>query len=207
MPEGAQRPSLLEGSSPLASVAGNQVNVRGPFPPGMTLVQVAYVLPYPGDSVTITQRIPAALAQLAVVVQKFGNARLSSAQVSEQRDITTEGETYILGQGPPLPAGSELSFALSGLPHPPVWPRNVAVALAVLVLATGAFGAFRGKSGAAVERRRLEAERERLFADLTALEEAHRSGAVPKGAYAARRRKIVAALEGIYAALDETAAA
>jgi hypothetical protein len=207
MPEGAQRPSLLEGSSPLASVAGNQVNVRGPFPPGMTLVQVAYVLPYPGDSVTITQRIPAALAQLAVVVQKFGNARLSSAQVSEQRDITTEGETYILGQGPPLPAGSELSFALSGLPHPPVWPRNVAVALAVLVLATGAFGAFRGKSGAAVERRRLEAERERLFADLTALEEAHRTGAVPKGAYAARRRKIVAALEGIYAALDETAAA
>jgi hypothetical protein len=207
IPDGAMRPSLLEGSSPLASVAGSQVSVRGPFPPGMTLVQFAYLLPYSGDSGRIVQRIPAALAQLAVVVQKVGAVKLSSPQISEQRDVTAQGETYILGQGPPLPAGTEISLALSGLPHPPVWPRNVAVALAIIVLVTGGYGAFRGKNGAAAERRRLEAERERFFADLAALEESHRNGAVQPRAYAARRREIVAALERIYAALDETAAA
>jgi hypothetical protein len=207
IPAGAQRPSLLEGSSPLASVAGTRVSVSGPFPPGMTLVQFAYLLPYSGDSGTITQRIPAALAQLAVVVQKVGETRLSSAQVSEQRNVEAQGQTYILGQGPPLPAGSDISLALTGLPHPPVWPRNVAVALAIVVLVTGAYGAIRGKSGAAIERRRLEAERERLFSDLTALEESHRSGTIAPRVYASRRREIVAALEAIYAALDETAAA
>jgi hypothetical protein len=207
IPDGAVRPSLLEGSSPLASVAGSQVSVRGPFPPGMTLVQFAYLLPYSGDSGTIVQRLPAALAQLAVVVQKVGGVRLSSPQLSEQRDVTAQGETYILGQGPPLPAGTDVSLALSGLPHPPVWPRNVAVGLALIVLLTGGYGAFRGKTGASAARQRLEAERERLFADLTALEASHRSGTVQPPVYAARRREIVAALERIYAALDETAAA
>ena len=207
IPDGAQRPTLLEGSSPLASVVGNRVNVSGPFPPGTTLVQFAYLLRYSGDSGTVTQRIPAALAQLAVVVQKVGTTKLSSAQLSEQRDVTTQGQTYILGQGPPIPAGTDISLVLTGLPHPPLWPRNVAVALAIIVLLTGTYGAVRGKSGAAVERRRLEAERERLFAALTALEESHRTGAVPPRVYASRRREMVAALEAIYAALDETAAA
>jgi hypothetical protein len=207
LPEKAGRASLLEGSSPLASVAGAQVNVRGPFPPGMTLVQFAYTLPYSGDSCTVSQRIPAALAQLAVVVQRLGNTRLSSSQVSEQRDVTAEGQTYILGQGPPLPAGTDITFVLSGLPHAPDWPRNVAVALAMLVLASGTYGAVRARAGAGHERRRLEAERERLFAELTALEESYRSGGVESQAYASRRRGIVAALEAIYAALDETAAA
>ena len=207
LPEDAERPSLLEGSSPLASAAGRQIAVKGPFPPGMTLVQFAYTLPCSSGSCTLTQRIPAALAELAVVVQKTGDMKLTSAQVSQQREMTAEGQTYILGQGPPLAAGSDITFVLSGLPHPPTWPRNVAVTLAMLVLAAGVYGAVRGKHGAGLERRRLEAQRERLFAELTALEQSHRDGAVPLRAYEARRREIIGALEGIYAALDDTAAA
>lgn len=207
VPAGAQRTALLEGSSPLATLAGDRVNVAGPFPPGMTLVQFAYTLPYSQGTQTITQRIPAALAQLSVVVQKSGGMRLESPQVTQQRDVTAEGQTYILGQGPPLPAGTDVSFVLSGLPHPPVWPRNLALALAVLVLASGAYAAVRGPSSPAAERKRLEAERERLFAELTALEEAHRAGRVSEKTYASRRRELVGALEGVYAALDQTAAA
>lgn len=205
-PEGAQRTSLLEGSSPQAVAAGDRVTVNGPFPPGMTLVQFAYTVPFARDTRTITQRIPAALAQLAVVVQKAGEMRLSSPQVSQQRDVTAEGQTYILGQGPPLPAGSDVTFTLSGLPHAPTWPRNVAVSLAIIVLLAGGYGAVRGRSGAAVERRRLEAERERLFSQLTALEDSHRRGSVDPLAYASRRREIVATLEHVYAALDGTLA-
>lgn len=201
-PEGAQRTALLEGSSPQAVVAGDRVNVNGPFPPGMTLVQFAYTLPFSRETRTITQRIPAALAQLAVVVQKAGDMRLSSPHVSQQREVTAEGQTYILGQGPPLPAGSDITFTLSGLPQAPTWPRNVAVGLAIVVLLAGGYGAVRGRSGAGVERRRLEAERERLFAQLTALEDSHRKGTVDQQAYASRRREIIATLERVYAALD-----
>jgi hypothetical protein len=170
-------------------------------------VQFAYTLPYSGDTHTLTQRIPAALAQLSVAVQKVGQTKVSSAQLSSQREMTAEGQPYIVGQGPPLPAGTDITFVLSGLPHAPTWPRNAAVALAMIVLASGAFAALRGKTGGATERRRLEGERERLFAELTALEAAHRAAAIAPRAYASRRREIVAALEGVYAALDETAAA
>jgi hypothetical protein len=209
LPPAAQQPALLEGSSPLATVAGDRVNVNGPFPPGMTLVQFAYTIPYGADSVTITQRLPAALAQVAVVVQKAGEMRLSSPQVAQQRDMPADGQTYILGQGPPLAAGADLTFEISGLPHTPQWPRNLALALAGLILAVGAYGAVRGTraGGAAAERQRLEAERERLFAELTALDAAQRQGSVDPQRYAAGRRELIVALERVYAALDETVAA
>jgi hypothetical protein len=208
IPADASKPSMLEGSSPLAAVNDRRVSVNGPFPPGATLVQFAYSIAYGDETVVIAQRLPAALAQLAVVVQKIGgDTKLSSAQVSQQREVAAEGQTYILGQGPPLAAGSELSLTIGGLPHAPAWPRNVAIALALLVLGSGAYGALRGKAGAASERRRLEAQREQLFGELMAIEESRRRGTIAADTFAARRREIVAALEGVYAALDETAAA
>ena len=209
LPDGAARPTILEGSSPLAAIAGERVNVNGPFPPGMTLVQFAYSLPYSGGSATVVQRLPAALAQLSVVAQKVGDLRLSSPQVSQQRDMTAEGEIYILGQGPPLAAGSDLTFSFSGLPHAPLWPRNVALSLAGLILLAGAYAAVRGRQskGASIERQRLEAERERLFAELAALDAAQAAAAAPQPGYAERRRVLVTALERVYAALDEAVAA
>ena len=209
LPAGAERMALLEGSSPLARAAGSRVDVTGPFPPGTTLLQFAYIMPYSGGSATITQRLPAAIAQLSVLVQKLGETRLSSPQIAQQREMTAEGQTYILGHGPPLPAGSDVTFAFSGLPYVPVWPRNVAIALACFILAAGAWTAVRGGSapGASAERQRLEAERERLFARLAALEDAHQTGAVDAQEYASRRREHIAALERVYAALDEAVAA
>ena len=209
LPDVAERPSLLEGSSPLAVLAGDRVNVNGPFPPGPTLVQFAYTIPYASESVTITQRLPAALAQVALVVQKAGEMRLSSPQVTQQRDITAEGQTYMLGQGPPLAAGNDITLTISGLPHVSAWPRNLALGLAVLILAAGVYGVLRG-GGAGVgstERLRLETQRERLFTELIDLDAAHRQGSVDPQRYAARRRELIATLERVYAALDETVAA
>lgn len=209
LPAGAGRAAILDGSSPLAQAAGDRVNVNGPFPPGMTLVQFAYTLKYSGDSVTLTHRLPAALAAVSVVAQKVGEMRFSSPQVAQQRDMNAEGQTYILGQGPPLAAGSDLTFTFSGLPHAPLWPRNLALALAGLILVIGAYAAVRGRHarGAGVERQRLLAERERLFSELTALEESYRAGSVDPGRYASSRRELVVALERVYAALDEAVAA
>lgn len=209
LPPGAQRLSLLDGSSPLAVAAGDRVTVNGPFPPGPTLLQFAYMLPYSGDSAAITQRLPAALAQLSVVAQKAGELRLSSPQIAQQRDMSAQGQTYILGQGPPLAAGTDLTFTFSGLPHTPLWPRNVAITAACVILVLGAWAAVRGRHarGAAVERQRLEHERERLFTQLTVLEAAHQAGAVDPAEYASRRHELIVALERVYAALDEAVAA
>lgn len=209
LPPGATHLSLLEGSSPLAVAAGDRVNVNGPFPPGASLVQFAYTMPYDGGSTRFVQRLPAGMARLSVAAQKVGAMTLSSPQLAQQREMSAEGQTYVVGQGPPLAAGSDVTFAFSGLPHAPTWPRNLALALAVLMLLAGAYAAVRGPQGrgAAIERMRLEAEKERLFTELTTLEAAHLGGAIDPTSYGVRRRELVVRLERIYAALDEEVAA
>ena len=209
LPAKAERAALLDGSSPLAKVDGRQVIVSSPFPPGKTVVQFAYTLPYAGGALTFSQKVPAALPQLSVIAQKVGETSIASDQLRGQRDMQVEGTNYIVGQGPPLPAGGVVTVAFSGLPYAPAWPRNVALALAVLILAGGGLAAFRGRTGrwAEAERKRLEAERERLFTQLTALESSQRSGGIDPQTYAAQRRALLTSLEQIYAALDEDVAA
>lgn len=209
LPAGAMKAAMLDGGSPLAKVEGRQVVVSSPFPPGKTLVQFAYTLPYSGGAVTFAQKLPAALPQLSVIAQKVGETSIASEQLRGQQDMHAEGNHYIVGSGPPLAAGSVVTVAFSGLPYVPTWPRNIALALAALILAGGGMAAFRGRTarGAEAERKRLEAERERLFAQLTALEASQRSGAIDPQTYATRRHTLVTALEQIYAALDEDVAA
>lgn len=209
LPAGATHAALLEGSSPLATVADGRVNVRGPFPPGMTLVQFAYTLPLQGSALTVRQVIPAPLAQLTVIAQKVGGMRLSSSQLAQQRDMNSEGRIYILGQGPAVAAGGAVEFSFTGLPHSPTWPRNVALMLAILILAGGAWISLRPRGAPAQnrDRERLHERREKLFDELTALEESHRDGRVDPAVYSSRRQQLIASLERIYAALDEDAAA
>ncbi|HVJ27289.1 MAG TPA: hypothetical protein VM493_07080 [Vicinamibacterales bacterium] len=209
VPAGSTQLAMLDGSSPLAVAAGDRVNVSGPFPPGVTSIQFAYTMPYSGGSTSITQRVPAGLAGVSVAAQKVGAMTMTSPQLTQQRVMTADGQTYMVGQGPPIAAGSDITLAFTGLPHAPVWPRNTAVALAVLILLAGTFAAVQGRKarGVAVERQRLETERERLFAELTVLEAGQRAGTADPAFYAARRRELVIGLERIYAALDEEVAA
>ena len=145
LPAAAERTALLEGSSPLAAVAKGRVDVKGPFPPGMTLVQFAYTMPLAGDAITIRQVVPAQLSQLTVVAQKVGDMRLVSSQLAQQRDMESEGRIYILAQGPAVAAGGALEFRFTGLPHTSVWPRNLALGLAILILGGGAWISVRGR--------------------------------------------------------------
>ena len=209
LPAGAEHTALLEGSTPLASIGGNHVDVKGPFPPGMTLVQFAYTMPYSGPTLTIRQAMPVQLAQLTVVAQKVGDMRLTSAQVAQQREMPSEGQLYILGQGPAIPLGGSVEFAFSGLPHHATWPRNVALGLVVLILVAGAVSSTRGRGTATPEaaRRTLEDRRERLFEELVQLEQSQRAGRLVAESYSARRQQLVTSLERIYAALDDEAVA
>ena len=210
LPEGAQGASMMQGSSPQASVAGAKLVVAGPFAPGQTQAQVAFTLPYSAGELTVVQRTPVALAQVTLLLEKAGTMQLESPQVSQHREIKAEKDIYILGQGPGIKAGDALTFTVSGLPHRPLWPRNLALTLAALIVGAGIWASARPGRVAAAEhdrRQKLSARRDRLFSELAGLEEQQRSGAMNDDRYQSRRSELVRALERVYAELDEEAAA
>jgi len=209
LPAMARGASLIEGSSPQARVAGRRLEINGPFAPGDTLVQVAYTTPFSGAEMVIEQPLPIPLKHVAVVAQKVGDLQLSSPQMPEQQTFPARGNLYIAGRGGAVAAGSVMRFAFSGMPHHPVWPRNVALGLALLILAGGAWSAFRSIGAGSArdsQRRELETRRDRLFDELTALESSQRDGKADPEHYANRRRELVTALERVYAALDDEVA-
>jgi hypothetical protein len=207
LPKGAVGVGLMEGSTPNAAAAGSKVTVNGPFPPGNTVVQFGYSIPLGDDTVTLAQRLPVDLPQLSLVVQKVGNMQLASPQVGQRREMSADGGTYIVAQGGALKAGDTVSLTLSGLPSRPTWPRNVAVGLAVAILAAGAyFASRRPRSVEPPSRRNLQGRREQLFAELAAIEMQRRKGSIDGEAYAARRESLVTALEDLYRGLDREVA-
>ncbi|MGH9373479.1 MAG: hypothetical protein ACRD15_18315 [Vicinamibacterales bacterium] len=206
LPASAKGATILQGSSPQASVAGREMTVAGPFAPGPTLVQLAYTMPISGPELVIEQALPTTLAHLAVVAQKVGELQLASPQLSEQRTMPAQGNLYIAGRGGPVQAGEVLRFTFTGMPHHSTWPRNLAIALALLLLAGGAWSAARPgvvRTEQAEQRRQLEADRDRLFDELAALETRNSQQGIDPERHAARRRELVSALERVYAALDE----
>lgn len=205
MPAGAVGVGIMEGSSPLASVSGTRVTVKGPFPPGHTSVQVAYQLPSSGGSVDIVQRFPANLEQLAVVVKKVGATTFSSPQIANQRELPADDETYIAATGGAVPAGQPIALTVGGLPHHSSVPRMVALALASAIVLVGIWAGGRRddeSTADAAERKRLRARRDKLFNDLVRLEHDRRNGRVEERRYASRREELIVALERVYGALD-----
>ena len=206
LPEDARGAGIMEGSSPLAKLSGRRLEISGPFPPGDTLVQAGYTLPFGDERLTIEQPLPVALRHVAVVAEKAGEMQLSSPQLRDQQDMPANGKTYIAGRGPAVAANQTLTLNFTGLPHHSTWPRDIALGLAFLILAGGAWSTFKGtNTRAAVEdrRRSLETRRDGLFDELAALEGEHRQGLVDPEQFAARRHELVSALEQIYAALDD----
>ena len=205
MPTGATGTTIMDGSSPQASVKGATVSVQGPFAPGHTFVQVASTIPAEDGSLAIAQRLPANLAQLAVIVKKLGDTSLKSPQLREQREMPAEGEIFIAGTGGGVEAGRAIQLNVDGVPHHSQAPRRVALLIATIVVLAGAWFATRPAGEAttqASERKRMLARREKLLGELARLEKDRRSGRVDDRRSASRREELVASLEQIYGALD-----
>jgi hypothetical protein len=207
LPDGAVGAAIMEGSSPQASVKGTHVAVAGPFAPGHTFVQVAASLPAEDGSIAIAQKLPANLAQLAVIVKKLGETTLKSPQLKEQREMPSDGEVFIAATGGPVAAGRPIEINVDGVPHHSQAPRRVALALAAAVALCGAWFASRSADDAtaqAADRKRLIARREKLLNELARLEQDHRTGRVDDRRYLPRREELVTFLEAVYSALDTT---
>ncbi len=203
LPPDAEQATILQGSTTSATVNGTRVTVVGPFQPGTTPLQVAFALPSTSATRTLDQVWPVRLEQVMVMVQKVPNLQVSSAQWAEQDEARAQnGTPFILGGGPGVAAGASTSVTLTGLPVHPAWPRNVALALAGVILLGGAWFAWSAGPAAAVDVRRLRERRESLLGELARLDEQHAAGRVDGSKYAARRHRLVADLEQVYAALD-----
>ena len=208
LPAGAQGTTALGDSAPGTRVEGNVVTLAGPFAAGVTPMRVAFVLAYSGDRLAISQPLPADLEALLLVVEKRGEMNLASDQISRRADMGPDAiggdTTYIFAAGPRLPAGTPMAFEISGLPHHGRAPSTAALALAAVLLLAGAWGAAGGADDEAgrERRRRLEARKDKLFADLVTVERQRSGGRIGATKYASRRATLVAALEGVYRELD-----
>jgi hypothetical protein len=210
LPSDARGAAIMEGSSPQAKVSGTRVSVDGPFPSGHTFVQVACALPGDGGTINLSQRFPAKIEQLAVVVKKVGDTRLQGPQLRDQREVPAENDVFIAANGGEVAAGQPVELTLSGFPHQSTAPRRVALLLAAAIAAVGVWAASRSGGDAearADERRQLIARRDKLFTELVRLENDRRRGKIDDRRYAARREDLVASLEQIYGALDSQDAA
>jgi hypothetical protein len=207
MPKGAIGTGLLQGSSPLASVIGTRVLVKGPFPPGGTLVQVGCELPVTSGTLDITQRFPAAVEQFTLIAKKVGDLKVASPQLASQQEMSAQGEQFIGGTGGHVEAGQPLTFSFSELPHHSPVPRWTALSLALGIVLVGVWVGTKPTPvsvARAHEQKRLVARRDKLLDELARLESDHGRGRVDDARYAARREEFYAALESVYAALDAT---
>jgi hypothetical protein len=206
LPKGAAGARLREGSSPSASVNGDRLTIRGPFPSGTTPVQVEFSLRYDTSTYPIVQTFPVALQRVVFGIEKIGNMAMSSPQFATVTDLPTENAVYLLGQGPTLAAGTPLNVTLSNLPVHSRVPRYVAVALALGIAGFGVWLAIGARTTRARERVTLTNRRDALLAELAQLEAKRRDGMIAAEKYAMRRQRLLNELEHIYAELDEASA-
>jgi hypothetical protein len=206
LPTGAAGASIMQGSSPNAGAKGDLVTITGPFPPGKTIAQVGFSLPQAGPSHQLRQTWPAALAQVFVGVEKIGNMQIASPQLTDIREMNSDGTPFIMATGPRLNAGDTLVLNLTGLPAHSKVPRNSVLALAALIFAIGAWFALSPAKAHAAQDAKLLAQREQLMTEIVALERKRR-GTPLSGADEARLQRLTADLERILAELDRGAAA
>jgi hypothetical protein len=204
MPPGAVSVTILPDSSPRTASEGPRATLSGPFQSGTTPLRVAYILPYSGDRLTISQRVPADLEAFLVMVEKWGAMDVASSLIARRTEDVFGESSYIFGAGPLVAGGETFTFELSGLPHHSRLPTTVAVGLALTILGVGVWGALTPVDTRADTDRRLslEGNKATLFADLVKIEKQHRAGKIGKTKYGTRRTGLVVALERVYGELD-----
>lgn len=210
MPAGMLGTAVLQGSSPLASSSGGHVKVQGPFPSGMTTVEVGGSMPVASGTLQLTQTFPATFEQPVLIVKKDGQLKVSSPQFDRQQETVVEGgTTLIIGAGNAIAAGQPLSMTVSGLAYRSSAPRMVALALAAGIAIVGVLFGIRPSDPAFAvnERKRLIARREKLLQELVRLERDKRRGRGAGLRYGDRREELMSALEQVYGALDSDGAA
>jgi hypothetical protein len=201
LPSDAESASLVAGPVTIASMQDRRLTLTGPFPPGPTAFQVAYRLPLT-STMRISQAWPAAVEGALVAAEKIGALTITSPQLTASREGESNGQVFVMGTAGRLAEGQALTLELSGLPAPPTWPVNTALALAALLAAWAAWAVWRGAPQAQAARDALVKEQERLLGAIAAIDADRRARGTDDPRAAAKRERLVAAAEQVYAELD-----
>ena len=222
LPEAAVGAQELEGSEPLDISPGQGVRLKSPIPPDsaatfVTHVRFGYVLPSEGsDEIELRQVFPIPLPDPFLLVPANSGLQLEGAGVQRLKDETDgQGDKVHAYSVPAIAASGALNVRISGVPARDFTGRTIAATLSVLLLVAGVAFAGRGGAGdkAAAERDSLAERREKLFAELVAVEQQRKAEGEPKaaasnGRLGDRRRELVTKLESVYrdlARLEDTA--
>lgn len=203
LPGDAEAAALVSGPPGIARIADGALTLSGPFPPGQTAFQIAFRLPL-ASTLHIAQRFPAPVEGILVATEKSGSLTLSSPQLSGVREGDSNGQMFIVGTGGRLAEDQVLDITFTNVPAHPEWPFWTAI----VVMGGGLLWVGWAMLGPAPDRSRearaLLAERERLLGAIAALDaEARTRGEDPKRD--AKRERLMAAVEQVYAQLDDAA--
>lgn len=201
LPAAAEGASLVSGPASIAAMQDRRLTLTGPFPPGATAFQVAYRLPLTA-TMRIEQAWPAAVEGVLVAAEKAGGLTLSSPQLTATRDGESNGEVFVMGTAGRLAEGQTLTLDFSGVPAPPTWPRTVALAAVAAMVGWAAWAIWRGAPDADAARAALIGERDRLLGAIAAIDAERRARGGDDPRAAAKRERLVAAAEQVYAELD-----
>lgn len=203
LPDSAEAAALVSGPPGLARVADGAVTLAGPFAPGQTAFQIAFRLPI-ASTLRLSQRWPAPVEGILVAAEKAGGLTLTSPQLSGVREGESNGQAFIVGTGGRLAENDVLDITFSNVPAHAAWPywtAAAATAAGLLWVAWALVGPAPDRSG---QTKALVAERERLLGVIAALDAEARA----KGDDArrdAKRARLLAAVEQVYAQLDDAA--
>jgi hypothetical protein len=170
------------------------------------VAQVGFSLPQAGANYELRQTWPAALDQVFVGMQKIGNMQIASKQLTDVREMNSDGQPFVTATGPRVNAGETMVLNLTGLPAHSSTPKNVGLIVAAIIFAIGAWFALAPAKAHAAQDAKLQARREKLIDEVVALEKKRRSKPL-SDADDARLQRITAELERVIAELDRGAAA
>lgn len=206
LPPSAANATLMEGSSPSATIDGRRITVLGPFASGTTPVRAQFAVRHDSTTHALEQRFPVSLQRVIVGLEKVSAVTMASPQFAAVQELPTENGPYLLGQGGALPGGTALTVTFGNLPLHSRAPRYIALGLAALIFGIGIWLAASVRVSQGRERQALIARRDSLLGELTQLEARRRDGAIGQERYESRRHRLITQLEHIYGELDEVSA-
>jgi hypothetical protein len=214
LPAGFRSGRIAEEDSGFALLSGVGLVARGPVAPGQLGATVSFKLPVEDGRASFAMPAPLGMFQSHVAILKTEGMVVAPEGGGAPRAARADdGREYLILEGFNVAPGEALRFTVAGLPQPQswqAWARIVAAILVVaLVAATVAVAIRRPRArsarpaDAAVARRELGQRREKLFAELVALERLRAQERIDAGDFDAQRRAIMTKLVLVHRELDE----
>jgi len=213
LPEGFEGTREFEGSTPLDIRAGEGVAVKSPIPPNngamfATRLRFGFVMPAGGaSSIEIRQPLPFGAEGVRLLVPANANLTVEAAGMRPQPDAKdAQGNVVKIFDLDNIAPGGALALTVRGLPAIAHTGRNIAGILCLLMVVAALIFSPRSRQVAHAEASaaQLTERREKLFAELVALEQRRRQAKAqgkteekdPESE--SRRNDLVVKLENVY---------